>query len=113
MASNSGQDANNARFRASVSGSITGDSSVAFLGRPLLRLGALHFDDRGFEAPDVVTIAADRRYLTFNMTASSPGNQARVITRGATTVAEPASLVLLGCGLLGLVAVRRRSNTQA
>jgi hypothetical protein len=86
--------------------------STDFLKNPLTAAPTGHFDYRGFEAPDMVTISADRRHLTFNLTASSPGNQARVITR-ATPVAEPASLVLLGVGLLGLVTVRRRSNTQA
>jgi PEP-CTERM motif len=87
-----------------------------FLKNPFTVAPSGHYDYRGFEAPDMVTISADRRHLTFNLTASSPGNQARVITKATTQVAEPASLVLLGFGLLGLVAVRRRvanNTTQA
>src|SRR5262245_30318368 len=56
-----------------------------FLKNPFTVAPASHYDYRGFEAPDMATISLDRRHVTFNLTASSPGNQARIITRGETT----------------------------
>jgi hypothetical protein len=69
---------------------------------------------RGLEAGDSVTISGPEQIL-FDTTASSPGDYVRVLTAfspgGSSTtptVPEPGGAVLLGSGLVALIALARR-----
>ena len=66
---------------------------------------------RGLEAGDSVTISGTNQIL-FDTVASSPGDYVRVLTAFSPSAAapEPASLVLLGSGLMALAGLRRRKS---
>lgn len=67
--------------------------------------GTPAFSNRGLEFPPEIVTFTGLRHVTVNFTASSPGDQLRVITEA---VPEPGSLMLLGAGLAGLAARRVR-----
>ncbi len=58
--------------------------------------------------PDVFTLSADRRNLSFNMTSAPAADNIRVIT-SSTLVPEPATWIMITTGLVGIVRRRRGS----
>ena len=107
----------------SAFGTVTFDAPVLGIvahterlqGSDFLRVpGALYpanpaFANRGWEDNEWGQLSADRMTLTFNASATSPGDQFRIIT-AAAAVPEPASLLLFGIGaaVLGTCRARRR-----
>jgi hypothetical protein len=64
------------------------------------------FANRGWEDAEWGQLSADRLTLEFFASASSPGDQFRIIT--AAAVPEPSTCLLLGAGLASLGLLRRR-----
>ncbi len=63
------------------------------------------FGSRGFETGESMTVV-DPFSVTFNLTASDPGDQARVITEA---VPEPGTMTALALGGLGLLRRRKKA----
>jgi PEP-CTERM motif len=102
-------------FDADILGIITATTELAnsdFLANT--GVNYLNPGNRGLEAGDSVTISGPRQIL-FDTVASSPGDYVRVLTAFSPTAAapEPASLVLLGSGLMALAGLRRRKSSEA
>jgi hypothetical protein len=66
------------------------------------------YANRGLEANDGYVISADMLSITVNMTVDQPGDWIRVVTEGAAPAPEPATMLLLGTGLIGLAGFRRK-----
>lgn len=64
-----------------------------------------HFSARGFESGDSVTVI-DAYTISFNLTASNPGDQVRVVTEA---VPEPGTMAALALGAAGILRRRRKA----
>lgn len=64
-----------------------------------------HFNARGFENADSVTVIDDYT-ISFNLTASDPGDQVRVVTEA---VPEPGTMAALALGAAGILRRRRKA----
>lgn len=82
-------------------------SSDPIVGHP----GTLYTNHAGiaidFGVPDVLVLSADRRTVSFDLTSGPGADNFRVIT-AATPVPEPASMLLLISGLVGVATRLRR-----
>lgn len=86
---------------------LTGSDFLANTGVNYLSPGL-----RGLESGDSVTISGPRQIL-FDTTASTPGDYVRVLTAfSPTAVPEPSTIAVIGAGLIGLVASRRRAAVE-
>jgi hypothetical protein len=71
------------------------------------------FGTRGLEGADSYSVAGNM--ITLTMRVSEPGDWIRVVTQGSgshSPVPEPGTILLLGTGLVGIVAWRRKKMAQ-
>jgi hypothetical protein len=99
-------------FDSTIFAFITRDQFL-FDSDPVLGLPGLDYNDfslRGLEAGDT-TVFDDER-VDIRWTASNPGDWTRLVTAysPAAVIPEPATLVLLGLGVLGAARFRKRSR---
>ncbi|HMS54664.1 MAG TPA: PEP-CTERM sorting domain-containing protein [Fimbriimonadaceae bacterium] len=104
-------------FDAAIIGIITSEGNAASNDRfmksdflipgavPAANLATTHYNARGIEfGPEVITWSTPN-VLTVDLSASSPGDQIRVITQA---VPEPGTIAALGLGALVLVRRKRQ-----
>jgi hypothetical protein len=65
-----------------------------------------HFNARGFESGDDFVTVIDPYTISFKLTASSPGDQIRVVTEA---VPEPGTMAALALGAAGILRRRRKA----
>jgi PEP-CTERM motif len=101
-------------FSKPVLGIVFMDGSSAWAASDFLGLSTLNYQDNatvcpscGYEAGETATFAGDQAFL--NSGFSVPGDFARIITAGNTTVPEPGSLTLLCLGLAVPLLRKRKS----
>ena len=80
-----------------------------FLGNPLTVYPASHFDFRGIEfGPESITLSPDMQTVRLDLSASNPGDQVRIITRG---IPEPGTGALAAASsAIAASSLRRRSK---
>ena len=84
-------------------------ATSSFLGAPGTIYPATGFQARGIETDDSYSFLLN--VLTFNSNIRQPGDWIRVITVAGPAVPEPATALLLGGGMLGLL--RRRASRKS
>jgi PEP-CTERM motif len=101
-------------FSTPALGIVFLDGSTAWAASDFLGLPTLNYQEDpgvcpmcGYEAGDTATFSGDQAFL--NSGFSEPGDFARIITAGSTTVPEPGSLTLLCLGLAMPLLRRRKS----
>lgn len=104
------------RFHNSAHGYTDYFRSTDFLGNPATTYPARHFDNRGLEWNDGDVVFVSGNTIIFNLWASGPGDQIRVITGSpanlTTTPAPPGLLLALaGAATLGLGRLLRRRGS--
>jgi hypothetical protein len=101
-------------FSNAVLGIVFMNSSSGWAASDFLGLSTLHYQEDpgvcpgcGYEAGETATFSGNQAFL--NSSFSQPGDFARIITAGSTTVPEPGSLMLLCLGLAVPLLRRRKS----
>ena len=88
-------------------GSLEANSNT-LLGAAGTNYPRFGFRARGLENNDSYSFLGDT--LTVSMIVSEPGDWIRVVTASTAPVPEPATMVIFGAGLLGLVGFARRKK---